>query len=373
MPSSATSATIPFLDLRAAYGELRAEIDAAGERVLASGRYLLGEEIEAFEAEFATYCGARHCIGVGNGLDALALILRALDIGAGDEVLVPGNTFIATWLAVSQVGAIPVPVEPEAGSFNLDPARVEAAITSRSRAVIAVHLYGRPAEMTALREIADRRGLALIEDAAQAHGARWRGRRAGSLGAAAAFSFYPGKNLGALADAGAVVTDQDQLAGRVRRLRNYGSVVKYVHDEQGVNSRLSELQAAFLRVKLRHLEDWNGRRRRVAAAYLAALRDLPDLVVPSVAEECESVWHLFVVRSRRRDPLRRALAARGVETLVHYPIPPHRSGAYRDMANLSLPISEALASEVLSLPIGPHLTDAQTEWVARAVRDALAE
>ena len=349
---------VPFLDLDAAYRELQTELDAAVTRALRSGRYILGPECEAFEREFAAYCGVGHCVGVANGLDALHLILRAYGIGAGDEVIVPSNTFIATWLAVSQVGATIVPVEPHPATFNLDPQKVESAITSRTRAIIPVHLYGQCAEMTALSDIGRRHGVLLIEDAAQAHGARWAGARAGSLGDAAAFSFYPGKNLGAFGDAGAITTNDEQLARRLRMLRNYGSTVKYEHDLNGFNSRLDEVQAAMLRVKLQHLESWNARRQAVAKRYLDELANT-GLLLPVVAPDAEPVWHLFVVRTADRQLLQRELDKRGVQTLIHYPIPAHRQPAYAHMhfEDGRFPISEAMHREVLSLPMGPHLTD----------------
>ena len=358
----------PFLDLAPATAELRGELDEAIARVLSSGRYILGPETEAFEQEYAAYCGTRHAIGVSNGLDAINLILRALDIGPGDEVIVPTNTFIATWLGVSYAGATPVPVEPDSRTYNLDPARVEAAITPRTRAIMPVHLYGQCADMSALREIADRRGLKLVEDAAQAQGASQGGKRAGGLGDAAAFSFYPGKNLGALGDAGAVTTNDDALAARVRLLRNYGSPVKYEHPEQGMNARLDEIQSAVLRVKLRHLDAWNGRRRKLAAAYDARL-DGNKAALPFVAPGQLPSWHLYVVRSPQRDALRAHLAARGVETIIHYPTPPHLQGAYASLGRGpgSFPISERLHREVLSLPLGPHLADEQAGWVCEAL------
>jgi dTDP-4-amino-4,6-dideoxygalactose transaminase len=364
--------SVPFLDLAAPYEELRSGIDEAVQRVLSGGWYLLGGELRAFEEEYAAFCGARECIGVGNGLDALSLILRAMDIGPGDEVIVPSNTFIASWLAVSQTGATPVPVEPDPRSYNLDPARIEAAVTGRTRAIMAVHLYGQPADMDAIGEVAARHGLRVVEDAAQAQGARCRGRRAGALGDAAAWSFYPGKNLGALGDAGAVTTDDPELAERVRVLRNYGSRVKYVHEVEGVNSRLDEIQAAVLRVKLGRLDEWNARRRAVAAVYDEALADAP-LVLPHVPEWAEPVWHLYVVRTPRRDALQRALAEQGIGTLVHYPTPPHLQGAYRSlgMGPGSFPVSEQIHREVLSLPIGPHLAVEDARAVADAVRAAL--
>lgn len=366
-------AALPFLDLKAINARHRAAYEAALARVLDSGRLLLGAETEAFEREFADYCGVAHCIGVGNGLDALHLVLRAWGIGAGDEVIVPSHTFIATWLAVSQTGATPVPVEPDPQTYNIDPARVEAAITRRTRAIIGVHLYGRPAAMTALRAVAERHGLKLLEDAAQAHGARHAGRRCGGLGDAAAFSFYPGKNLGALGDGGAITTDDTALAERLRLLRNYGSRVKYRHELAGVNSRLDELQAAFLRDRLRVLEADNARRRQIATVYLGGLRDAPGLVLPSVADLDESVWHLFVVRHAQREVLAAALAARGIGTLVHYPTPPHRQGAYASMASLSLPLAEQWADQVLSLPMDPTLSDDDTVRVVSAVRMVCGE
>lgn len=368
-PAPSSTAAVPFLDLDALHAIIRPELDAAWQRVMRGGQFIMGDELAAFEAEFARYCEAQHCIGVGNGLDALTLILRALGIGPGDEVIVPSKTFVATWLAVSEAGAVPVPVEPEAGGFTIDPNAVEARITPRTRAIMPVHLYGHPADMTALADIARRHALALIEDAAQAHGARHRGRRAGSFGTAAGFSFYPGKNLGALGDGGAVVTSDPALAERVRRLRNYGSSRKYVHEEQGVNSRLDELQAALLRVKLRHLDNWNAARRAAVARYREALAGA-DVVLPVEAPHAESVWHLFVIRSRARDALQSHLAARGVSSVIHYPVPPHLQGAYRDAGwgQGALPLAERLAAEVLSLPMGPTLTPAQIEAVATAVR-----
>ncbi len=360
---------VPFLDLKAPYGELGAELDAAHRRVMESGWFVLGEELAAFEAEFAAYCGARHCVGVGNGLDALHLILRAAGVGRGDEVIVPSNTYIATWLAVTYAGATPVPVEPDPLTFNLDPERVEEAVTPRTRAVMPVHLYGQAADVDAIKEVAARRGLRVFEDAAQAQGALYRGRRAGALCDAAGLSFYPGKNLGALGDAGAVVTDDDRLAEEVRRLRNYGSPVKYQHDVQGVNSRLDELQAAFLRAKLPRLDEWNARRARVAEYYLQALEGVPDLRLPSVADYAAPVWHLFVVRHPRRDALQKHLHEAGVGTLIHYPLPPHLQKAYAGMGHGpgSFPIAEEMAREVLSLPMGPHLSEEEVEHVVSAV------
>jgi len=356
---------VPFLDLKAAYQELKDELDESLARVIASGWYITGRELEGFETEFASYCGARHCIGVANGLDALHLILRAYEIGEGDEVIVPANTYIATWLAISYAGAVPVPREPDPKTFNLDPSQIESAITPRTRAVIVVHLYGQPAEVNAISAVVAPHGIKIIEDAAQAHGARYNGRRVGTLGDSAGFSLYPGKNLGALGDAGLIVTDDEALAERIRTLRNYGSRTKYHHEAKGFNSRLDELQAALLRVKLRKLDEWNDRRRRVAARYLSELNDLPNLLLPFVSEGAEPVWHQFVVRSRRRNDLKDFLKEEGVETLIHYPIPPHLQTAYREMGfgEGSFPVSEAMHREVLSLPIGPHLSNEEASHV----------
>jgi dTDP-4-amino-4,6-dideoxygalactose transaminase len=367
--------SVPFLDFSAPYEELKGELDDAYSRFMRSAWYVLGKEVEAFEREFAEYCGADHCIGVGNGLEALHLILRAYGIGAGDEVIVPSNTYIATWLAVSYAGATPVPVEPDPRSCNLAPERVEAAITSRTRAIMPVHLYGQPADMDPLMAIARQRGLKVIEDNAQAQGARYKGRRTGSLGDSAGHSFYPGKNLGAFGDAGAVTTNDAALAERVRVLRNYGSRKKYYNEVQGYNSRLDELQAALLRVKLRKLDEWNERRRQVAARYLTAWKSLEGIVQPFVLQETEPVWHLFVVRHPRRDLLQQKLSDAGLGTLIHYPVPPHLSGAYQGgpWKRGSFPLAETLADTVLSLPMGPHLTAVQVDEVIARVGETVRE
>ena len=372
--STTSDRRVPFLDLQAAYAELKNEIDSAVQRVLSRGWYILGEEVAAFEREFAAYCGAGHCIGVSNGLDALQLVLRAWDVGPGDEVIVPSHTFIATWLAVSYTGATPVPVEPRAGTYNLDPERLEAAITPRTKAIIPVHLYGQTAEMEAIMEIARRRGVRVLEDAAQAQGATFAGRRAGALGDAAAFSFYPGKNLGAAGDAGAITTDDDAVAARIRAMANYGSRAKYVHDEKGFNCRLDEIQAAVLRAKLPHLESWNARRRTIAQLYTRELAGVPGIVLPRVADRCEPVWHLYVVQCDGRDAVQKRLADAGVATLIHYPVPPYLQGAYSGMASLApaFPLATSLATRVLSLPMGPHLTAADAAYVASAVAGAAA-
>jgi dTDP-4-amino-4,6-dideoxygalactose transaminase len=336
-----------------------------------SGWYILGQEVEAFEREFAEYCGVEHCVGVGNGLEALHLVLRAYGIGAGDEVIVPANTYIATWLAISYAGATPVAVEPDSLTDNIDPRRIETAITPRTKAILPVHLYGQPADLDAIRVLADRYQLKVIEDAAQAHGARYKGRMAGSLGDAAGWSFYPGKNLGAYGDAGAVTTDDGELAGRVRVLRNYGSLVKYYNEVKGYNSRLDPLQAAFLRVKLRYLDEWNARRVALAMNYQQAFADLPDLTLPYAPAWAQPCWHLYVIRYPQRDALQNYLQGAGIGTLIHYPVPPQRSGAYAESGWQAgnFPITEALAKAVLSLPIGPHLDEAAQAAVIEAVRD----
>ena len=364
---------IPFLNMKAPYRELRDELDEVYHRVMASGWYILGEEVEAFEQEFAAYCGVKHCVGVGNGLEALHLILRAYGIGPGDEVIVPANTYIATWLAVSYSGALPVPVEPDERTYNLDPEQIETAITPKTRAILAVHLYGQTAEMDAMTALARKYGLKVIEDAAQAHGARYRTRRAGSLGDAAGWSFYPGKNLGALGDAGAVTTEDDDLADKIRMLRNYGSKVKYHNPAKGYNSRLDEFQASFLRVKLKYLDEWNARRAHLAAQYGEMLKNT-DLILPFVPADMKAAWHLFVVRTRQREHLQEYLQARGIGTLIHYPVPPHLQPAYQELGLTagSFPISERIAEEVLSLPMGPHLSTMELERVVDVIQSFFA-
>jgi dTDP-4-amino-4,6-dideoxygalactose transaminase len=328
--SDRTKWEVPFLDLQLCYQELKEELDAAYHRVMSSGRYVLGPEVETFEAEFAAYCGARHCVAVGNGLEALRLILQAYGIGPGDEVIVPANTFIATWLAVSHAGANPVPVEPSSTTYNIDPDRLSEAITDRTRAIIAVHLYGQPAAMDAVCDVARQYGVRVIEDAAQAHGARFRGRLVGAQSDASGFSFYPTKNLGAFGDAGAVMSNDEHLMKRVRLLRNYGSKVKHYNETRGFNSRLDPLQAAFLRVRLKHLDEWNLRRQAVAEMYRKDLAGATGCVLPFVPDWVEPAWHLFVIRHPSRDLLREHLLSLGIETGIHYPVPPHLSEAYSD-------------------------------------------
>lgn len=364
--------SIPFLDLGAAYRELQTEIDAAVSRALASGYYIGGSEVEAFQGEFAAYCESAHAVGVANGLDALHLALRAMDVGLGDEVIVPSNTYIATWLAVSQCGATPVPVEPDARTYNIDAARIEMAITPRTKVILPVHLYGQAADIDPILTLARKHGLRVLEDAAQAHGARYKGKRLGSHGDAVAWSFYPGKNLGAMGDGGAVTTNDAQLADRISVLRNYGSRVKYVNEVKGFNSRLDPLQAAVLRVKLARLDEWNARRIAIAARYQHGLSDI-GLHLPFVPSWTEPTWHLYVVRHARRDALQKKLANAGVGTLIHYPIPPHLQSAYAELGHAqgNFPISEKIHNEVLSLPIGPSMSLSDADQVIQAVRTAV--
>ncbi len=420
---------VPFQDFRAPYEEVRDELDAAYRRFMESAWFVLGKETAAFEEEYAAYCEAGHCVGVSNGLDALHLALLVLGCGPGDEVIVPSNTYIATWLAVTQAGATIVPVEPDPATFNLDPARIEEAITPRTKAILPVNLYGQPCDYDPIMEVAHRHGIKVAIDNAQAHGARYKGRRVGGIADIECHSFYPSKNLGAYGEAGAVTTNDATLADKVRVLRNYGSRVRYHNEVAGYNRRIDELQAAFLRVKLRHLDDWNARRAAIARQYLAALgwgqgtrdrrqatgdrrqetgdrivgtvsreqetgggrqaetnalREAPlpfniqnttsNITLPHVPSWADPVWHLFVIRHPQRDALQQHLAEQGIQTIIHYPIPPHLSGAYSDsclLSPVSCPIAEQLANEVLSLPIGPHMTVEQGKSVIDAVQKHL--
>src|SRR5208337_1094675 len=359
---------VPFLDLYASYRELKNDIDAAISRVLESGWYILGAEVEAFEREFAAWCGTAHCVGVGNGLDALTLGLRALGVGPGDEVIVPTNTYIATWLAVSQCGARLVPVEPDPTTHNIAPPTISRAITPRTKVIIPVHLYGQPADMDAILALARAHNLHVLEDAAQAHGALYKGRRIGAHGDLVAWSFYPGKNLGAFGDGGALTTNDSDLQERIALLRNYGSRTRYVHEVRGVNSRLDPIQAAILRVKLQHLDTWNSRRRTIAERYRAGIA-VPGLTLPMTSPESMPSWHLFVIRHPRRDEFRARLEQAGVTCLIHYPIPPHRQNAYAAEFGPAerFPITAQLAGEILSLPIGPHLDSGMVDVVISAV------
>lgn len=360
--------TVPFLDVGATYREIKPIIDAAIQRVLDSGVYILGPEVDAFEDEWADYCGANHAVGVASGLDALILALRALDVGPGDEVIVPSHTFIATWLAVTAVDATPVPVEPNPVTYNIEPSRIAEAVTPATKAIVPVHLYGQPADLDPILAIAAKNGLRVIEDAAQAHGARYKSRRIGAHGDVVCWSFYPGKNLGAFGDGGAVTTDSSDLAEKIRMLRNYGSRKRYHNDISGLNSRLDPIQAAILRAKLPHLDSWTQRRRAIVDIYRSALDGL-GIFLPESPEWAEPVWHLYVVRSPDRDDLQRRLAEEGVNTQIHYPIPPHRQKAFAGTSFTSdMPEATRLASEVLSLPIGPHLGRQNANHVVESVR-----
>jgi len=358
---------VPFLDLKAINKVYETELRDTFDKIIQSGWFIQGTELESFETEFAEYCKVKYCVGVGNGLDALHLLLVAYGIGPGDEVIVPSNTFIATWLAVTKCGAIPVAVEPDPLTHNINPLSIDAAITSKTSAIIPVHLYGQPCDMEAVNNVAAKHGLIVIEDAAQAQGALYNGKPTGGLGHAAATSFYPGKNLGALGDGGAVLTNDHEIAVRVRQLRNYGSPEKYRHDMLGSNSRLDELQAAFLRIKLRDLERCNMRRSQIAKQYTIKLSDT-DIETPNVLSNVFPVWHLYVIRTTTRDALQKYLKFHGVETLVHYPLPPHLQKCYADFVNDSFPIAEKLASEVLSLPISQTMDDIEIDYVIQVVR-----
>jgi dTDP-4-amino-4,6-dideoxygalactose transaminase len=361
---------IDFLNLKKINEQYEIALLPAIQRVMVSGWYILGEEVDAFESEYATYCEAKYCVGVANGLDALHLGLLALGVGAGDEVIVPSNTYIATWLAVSQCGATPVPVEPDEATYNIDPARIEAAITSRTKVILPVHLYGQPADLDPILEVARKHGLKVLEDGAQAHGARYKGKRIGAHGDVVAWSFYPGKNLGALGDGGAITTDDPEIADRIRVLRNYGSREKYVNEVRGFNSRLDSLQAAILRAKLQHLDIANQVRRAISIQYLTGLAGI-GITVPFVPDWAEPVWHLFVIRSKSREQLQAHLNEAGIGSLIHYPIPPHLQGAYADLkfGNGTLPIAERLAGEVLSLPISPVHAEVEIDAVITVLRD----
>lgn len=359
---------VAFSTFRPMHEEVREELEEAMRRVMEESWYIRGKECTELEREFARYCGCRFAVGVGNGLDALYLILRALGIGKGDEVILPSNTFIATALAVSYAGATPVLAEPDRKTYNLNPENLERAITGRTRAVIPVHLYGRPADMDPILEIAENHGLFVIEDAAQAHGARYRGRKTGSFGIAAGFSFYPGKNLGALGDGGCVTTNDPDLAEKVRVLSNYGSAVRYHHLLLGTNSRLDELQAAFLRIKLKKLDQWNQERKRIASLYLDGIKN-PAVILPTRdGDGYESVWHIFAVRCRQRDALENWLRVHGIGTAKHYPIPIHRQEAYGEQyRGMAFPIAEELAKTQLSLPMFYGMREEEIQAVIRAV------
>ncbi len=358
---------IKFLDLKKVNERFRVEMDVAVKRVLDSGWYLLGKEVEAFEQEFATYCGTKYCVGVANGLDALTLILKAYGFGPDDEIIVPANTFIATLLAVSANGCVPVLVEPDWNTRLIDINRIEAAVTPRTKAIMVVHLYGRAVEMEKVWEIAKRHNLKVIEDSAQAHGAKYQGVRCGNLGNASGFSFYPGKNLGCLGDGGAVTTNDEELVMKIRAIRNYGSDYKYHHIYKGMNSRLDEIQAALLRVKLPHLDEDNTRRREIAERYIHEIRN-PRVKLPQVPSDPEGhVWHVFAVTCRERNELLKYLDSNGIQTNIHYPTPPHLQGAYAEWADRTYPITEKIHKEVISLPISPVLADEEVDTIINLI------
>lgn len=356
---------VPFLDLHASYIELQNEIDSSVSRVLNSGRYIGGLEVESFEEEFSNYCDSKYTIGVANGLDALVLSLKSLDIGMGDEVIVPANTFIATWLAVSEVGAIPVPAEPNPLTYNIDVKEIQKAITPKTKAIIPVHLFGQPADLEPILLLAKQHNLFIIEDAAQAIGARYKEKKIGAHGDLVCWSFYPGKNLGAFGDAGAISTNNEALSKKIRSLSNYGSNKKYIHNFIGMNSRLDPIQAAILRVKLQFLDSWIDRRKNIASVYSSAFKDHLDFKIPYVPDWAEPVWHLYVINSNHRNKIQNNLTENGIETIIHYPIPPHLQDAYCENLppNISLPVTEHLAQNILSLPIGPHLLEEQYRYV----------
>ena len=361
-----------FIDMKAPYLELKDELDAAYQRFMNSGWYVLGPEVENFERIWAEYCGTKYCVGVSNGLDALCLGLEAGGVKPGDEVIVPANTYIATWLAISQIGATPVPVEPEEKTFNIDPARIEAAITPKTTAIAVVHLYGTPADMDPVMQLAEKHHLFVLEDNAQSQGAIYHGKRTGNLGHAAAFSFYPAKNIGAFGEAGGVTTNDPAIADKIKVLRNYGSRIKYHNEVKGYNRRIDALQAAFLAVKTPHLDDWNARRRNIASAYFNGLKDIPEIKLPLSKLE-DSVWHQFIIRVQNRDDFQNKMKICGIPTMIHYPIPPHLSDAYREMGYKKgdFPITEEWAETFLSLPIGPHMLLSDAETVIQAVKKCL--
>lgn len=361
---------ITYLDLKAPYLELKEEIDSSYQRVMDSGWYILGNEVENFETEFGNYCNAKHCIGVANGLEALYLVLKAWNIGPGDEVIVPANTYIATWLAITHTGAKPVPVEPNINTYNINPDLISKALTAKTKAIIPVHLYGQPADIGPIIDLAEKKNIYVLEDSAQAQGAQYRQKISGNLGDAAAFSFYPGKNLGAFGDGGAITTNNGTLADRIRVLRNYGSRLKYCNETIGFNSRLDELQAAFLRVKLKYLNCWNHRREKIANIYLNEISN-KNIVLPEVLEGTKPVWHIFPIRVENRDFVQKTLKSQGIETMIHYPIPPHLSDAYKTMGHYSgeFPITETISNQELSIPIGPHLNDEQIASIIQALNN----
>jgi len=363
---------IPFLDLKKLNAQYRNELIEACKRVIDSGWYILGKEVEEFEKEFAEYCGVKYAIGVANGLDALTLILRAYKelgiLSDGDEVIAPANTYIATILAISNNNLVPVLVEPDINTYLINPEKIEEKITSKTKAIMPVHLYGQTCEMDKINKIAKKYNLKVIEDSAQSHGAYFGNKKSGNLGDASGFSFYPGKNLGAIGDAGAVTTNDEQLANTIKAIRNYGSHKKYENLYKGTNSRLDEIQAAILRVKLKYLDEEIYKRRKIAKYYLENIKN-DKIILPKVRDENNHVWHLFVIRTKRRDELQKYLFDKDIQTLIHYPIPPHKQMAYKEWNNRSYPITEKIHNEVLSLPISGVQTLDETEKVIAAINE----
>ena len=358
--------TIPFLDFSDMHNLIKKDLNLAFNNIIELNSYITGENLEKFENEFSDFCNVKYCAGVGNGLDALHLLLRAYDIKPGDEVLVPSHTFIATWLAVSHCGATPVSVDINIEDYNINEKIIEEKITKKTKAIIPVHLYGRPASMEEINKLAKKYNLVVIEDAAQAHGASYKNKITGSLGNAAAFSFYPGKNLGALGDGGAIVTNDEEIYKRVKELRNYGSQIKYTHDKIGFNSRLDEMQASFLSIKLKHINAWNQQRSDIASRYLDNLSGIPSINIPKVSADRNSAWHLFVIRHDKRDQLQKFLRDKGIQTLIHYPIPPEKQKCYYNNTNN---IASIVSKQVLSLPIYPGLTGDNVDYISNCIKD----
>ncbi|WP_341201688.1 DegT/DnrJ/EryC1/StrS family aminotransferase [Planomicrobium okeanokoites] len=360
---------IPFLDLKKINSQYSNDLKEAAGRVIESGWYIMGNELESFESNYAAYCGTKYCIGVSNGLDALKLILKAYEFGPGDEIIVPSNTYIASILAISEVGATPVLVEPNIQTYNIEATQIEKAISKKTKAIMVVHLYGRVCKMDEINIIAKKNGIKVIEDAAQAHGAEYRGNKVGNLGNVASFSFYPGKNMGALGDGGAITTNDKSLARKLRALRNYGSEVKYENKVKGYNHRLDEIQAAFLNIKLAHIEKENKKRQELAAKYLSGICNdlilLPNLDIKNK----ENVWHVFPIRVKKRSEFQDFLYKNGIQTVIHYPIPPHKQSAYKEWNKLTFPISERIHNEIISLPISPVQSLQDTEYIINIVNN----
>ncbi len=357
---------IPFLDLKLINREYENSINDVIARKVSSGWYILGQEVQAFEKSFADYCGTKHCIGVANGLDALVLLLRSCDFPKGSEVLVPSNTYIASILAISLAGLIPVLVEPDINTYLIDPKKIEEKITQRTKAILVVHLYGKCCEMAPINEIAGKYNLKVFEDAAQSHGAMYQNKKAGNLSDGAGFSFYPTKNLGAMGDAGAVTTNDDKLAAKIRELRNYGSAEKYIFGEQGLNSRLDEIQAAILNVKLPYLGKENAIRQEIANRYLTEIRN-PAIILPCSGNSDDDAWHLFVVRTKDRNRFRDYLAQNKIGSDIHYPVPPHQQLAYKEWNNCSFPISEQIHQEILSIPLNTTLSEEEVSYIIEKI------